>query len=320
MLKSTFAFTFVIIGLIAATSSAASFSYRAEVPNTGLSCSENAQSIGSLFQKVTGASVSSSSCVSQNKISESGHIYTTDIIRVDYQASGEMNPTKAIFGGQEFLGNIFEHSGLFPTYAQCMSQLPLQRKNFETETTLLSVVAYCENAGDSQSPSYSLVVEGFGAGKKRLFLYSDIAVRMGSATSGAMSEAEGKVITEAGSHIALSTDGRIFYYSNYPVSVGVSELGFFSIPSECTDQLPTASAIYTNAGASSITPFCINNVLMVVSGDRFKVQEYFSDKTPIYSRILQNYAAMGENLLGAICTKSYSSFDQIVVKLFRQGE
>jgi hypothetical protein len=153
---------------------------------------------------------------------------------------------------------------------------------------------------------------------------------MGSATSGAMSEAEGKVITEAGSHIALSTDGRIFYYSNYPVSVGVSELGFFSIPSECTDQLPTASAIYTNAGASSITPFCINNVLMVVSGDRFKVQEYFSDKTPIYSsfsdcmtdrsRILQNYAAMGENLLGAICTKSYSSFDQIVVKLFRQGE
>ena len=305
----------------------ATFSYRAEVPSTGASCDNNAKAIGVLFQKSSGASVTGTSCIGQNTVTESGHSFAKDIVRVDYVADRELAPTRAVLGGQEFLGQIYEHSGLFLSYSACLGQLAAQKQNFERETGLTSVVGYCESDPEYNVPSYSLVVESFGVAKRHLYLLSD--QRTSAEPSTLVSLAEAKVIIEAGGSIVFTDPTHIFYYNKTPVSVGASVISYFSSENQCTEQQQMAKSIYVNAGTPSVTVLCVNRGLMVVSRYGYQVQEFTGRMTPLYStysdcmsdraRVIQNYTAMGDQPLGALCAQSLSSSNQFLVRVFYKG-
>jgi hypothetical protein len=292
------------------------FTFRAEVPAQSADCTQQANDMASRFSKVTGLSGSQGQCQGVRSVRDGDDSYAIATIVVSYQAENEVAPTRAIFGGSEFMGEASADFPLFPTYKDCLSQLKVQQGLFEEQTKLLVIADHCDPASDAINNGFSLTLESFGPAAKHLYAVMPVfgiqGPQPGSSVIVNLSSAIGKK-----AQLAFVDDRRVFYYAEYELQTFDANLGFFDNHTECTDQINDASVIFQTLGADAISSFCEPEasgdvtLTSVGTGASYWLPETQTDKYSSYAeckadkaRVTANETSLGRTVAGSICVPS----------------
>jgi hypothetical protein len=295
------------------------FSYRVEVPAATADCSGHAVSVADLFASATGAQVDGSTCT-ERTFTDNGATFTNHVIIVNYHATQELVPYRAVLGGSAEFSVSNDGESLFDKYADCVKALPEQVQNFNSFSGIPEVAAYCQNPSVAEATGYVMVVEGFGSPTSRLYAFQrDNLVNSATALPDAMA-AVTSIIQTSGGNISYSDNARILYWAASPVGVNWAEPVYsFDSTADCQSQLADAQSIYVNAGSKQVQSFCepfgddstYNGQLVVIAAGYGDVDNDFGYSSAQYAdlascnadkaRVIQNATSNGAQILGALC-------------------
>jgi hypothetical protein len=308
----------LVLAFLGATSAHAAtpsqFTYRVQVPASSIDCTQQAKEVGSAFGNVTRLSGVQATCQGVRSFREGDDSFGIATIVVTYQAQTELQPTRSVFGGAEFLGEASAQFPLFDTYKNCLAQLKTQEVFFETEAQTEAVAAHCDAANDGIQSGYSLTIETFGAAKRRLYAFMPALGVNGPQPGSQVLAAAKKALKAVGADLAYSDDRRVFFYSQYDQPILVTDFGTFSDASECSDQLAEASAVFSHEGIDASSAFCepeaggsvtltavgagLDVGLPVTESDRYSsYAECKADR----ARVVANETSAGRTVTGAVC-------------------
>jgi hypothetical protein len=295
------------------------FTYRVQEPAASTDCAGLATDLATRFQTASGLTGVTGTCEGVSPLIEGAQTYNVATMVVTYQNDVELSPTRAIFGGSEFLGDPSAESPLFDTYAACLAELQKQVPNFEAQTGAPFVDAHCDAADTALETGYSLTIETFGKTKQQLFAFiPDLGLGETDRSNSLILSSAAQSLSAAGAHVVYADEAHVFFYAQYDLPVLLSDLGSFDTPAECQEQIGDVDAIYSQSNIDSVISFCepvgtstsvtlesvgvgLDMTLETTSTDHYaSYAECRADR----ARAVANEASSGRNVVGAICVPS----------------
>jgi len=228
------------------------YQYWARIPQTSLSCQEEANQLAARFTAATGFAVSEKICRGVVDATYDGVKTPLYSLLISYQAPNQPYMYKAMFGFMDFQREPTSTEGAYATYNDCAADLSAQSANYERETSLKAMAAYCMPS--DMGTSYLLEVEGFGSPTHRLYV-------MNSAFDGTLTReihnALDSFIAGLNAHVVAHADTHYFYYRDTSLELRQNMFGSFSNPAECAAQLDAISSLYTKAGSKQKIVACL---------------------------------------------------------------
>jgi hypothetical protein len=308
----------LILAVLGASGAMASdvhqFTYRVQVPVQSADCTQDASALATRFQTSSGLDSVQAECQGVSPLIDGTATYNVATVIVTYQAEYELTPTRAVFGGSEFLGQPDADWPLFDTYATCLDQLKRQQPKFETQTGALAVAAHCDAASNALETGYSLTIETFGKVTKQLYAFIPDFGPEGIRAGSKILTSAVQALSSSGATVAYADDQHVFFYASYDLPVLLSDLGSFDDPSECQDQISNADSIYLQSGIDSVVSFCepegqdSASLTTVGIGLDMSLETTTQDHYASYDecradreRSVGNEISNGQNVVGAVC-------------------
>ncbi len=307
------------------------FSYRVKVPSTEVSCEARAQAMTQVFAKTLGVQSAVGTCQARQERVHQSLSYSVDVVVVNYLSEYEKIPSRTVFGEPRFLQPPSQDQGLFSNYANCLDELDRQNPDFEVNTGLAILAAYCTASTDEYHPGYSLTFEAFGTAKTRLQSYSLDDSQAGYAVLVARAS---EALIAQGLKIVWADTRHLFYYAQAPVAISVNNLATFLVRSQCETQQSAAGLVFTQAGLTRVSTLCeavgepeYQRYSLVAFGvgyasvsDDFGVQsekyDTFEECLLDQARLEGNSRSSGRTVFGSLCERATYSYTGYLVHLF----
>ncbi|MGK5085703.1 hypothetical protein WDW37_20635 [Bdellovibrionota bacterium FG-1] len=242
-------------GLTSLAAAPSEFHYWVRVPQSTLSCGDEAVALGARFAQATSKKVTQAKCVGVNNLPAEGKTYPLYSIDLTYLSNDwSLVPTSAVFGEGDHSVIPHDSVGAYATYESCREDLAAQSALFEAQTGLKTVSARCEPSRDSYSHSYVLTIDGFG--KPAAWLRSFEFDFEGEADSEFRDQGT-RLLIQHGAVFARTWGNQVLYYAKNDVPVRHRNLYVFKEASECLSQLNDAQSIFIHSGAPSVFTRCL---------------------------------------------------------------
>lgn len=312
------------------------FYYQIKLPQTNRSCEQEAVELAQRFSEVTGLKVIDRVCKGTLELPDGDAKYSVYSVMLTYLAKREAHPY-SVFFGNAFMDVPGASTGIYPTYAACLSNLERQAALFEGQTGYRAVAATCQEGSYSYEKTFVLRIDGFSSDPQlkepKLRLYSFTAMFRGQADATLWTTVE-HVVARLGAQVATSGRNAVFYYSKYPLPVRYEYLGEFILAEECASQLDEARAIFSNLGSKMVIARCLADkdpkfagraTLEIVRDRASGDPSYVTNESQYYSyseclndraRLMDEASSRGYTPLGVLCRKTWS--DKYEAQLFKK--
>ena len=218
-----------------------SYEYRIRVPQTRLSCADEAQQLGARFAAATGIRADAAECVDQIPLTADGKQYNLYSLRLSYKALENPLVYSAFYGSSESYGLPTDTVGVYSTYDQCLAQVQPQAQNFQTQTGLQAVATTCLPGSYSFQPNYVLRIDGIGKPLKKL---RRLEIKFLGHSNDGLNGRVDQMLTALGGAIVFHAESLTLLYAPDNFAVKHDTLGRFNTQETCTRELDAAQAIY----------------------------------------------------------------------------
>jgi hypothetical protein len=321
------------------------YHYFARIPQTQLSCKDEANALAARFTAATQIAVTAATCTDQPTLTAEGQSYQLYSLDLTYQVLPENVPSQytAILGDAQNYGIANRGNAYYDTYAACLADIAAQSTMYAAQTQLSAVAAYCVAETDLDTAQYSMKLESFGTPAARLYgldiqsdqEFSDPIAAPGTNSSKPFYQAVVGLLLESGAKITRSTDTMVAYYAATEAAVSQTELGYFDNADECTAQLPQVHALFIATGATDVYQVCqplsddanaktvslqvaYNSFDMVESDEGYNSQNYYSFQECMNDSA-RAFAAASQTMqkaLGGLCIPDEMHEGQYVFEVF----
>lgn len=223
------------------------YHYSARIPQTTLSCEEEARALGEGFTAATGIPVVEAVCSGVVNFKANDDVtYPLYSLLIAYRAVAEVRPYSAILGGLASFDEPDSSAGVYSSFAECVADIKNQKANFEAQTALRAIAASCSVPTLEFAGNYILKMDGFGGSpKKRLHVYN---LDFFEGKDPSVQNQVRDFVTQLGGAVVYQSDTMFFYYAEQKVVVGMHRFGTVANKGECETQLGEVNQIMTLSG------------------------------------------------------------------------
>jgi hypothetical protein len=308
------------------------YKYSVKVPATANSCNTEAALLGARFVKATGMSLVSASClgtVTLNADNTNHSLYWLYITYTGENATSNFTKLEysAVLGTPSYLAPN-ETEGAYNSYTSCLQDIETQTVEYEKNTGLQHVAAFCKPALIDSASKYVLEVDGFGSPQSALYLFKPEIMQ--EVDNSIFVPELTKRIRAGGGVVVKVVGGAVLYYAKNTVQVNIYYVSFQDTVAHCQAQLQMAQEMFSQL-PNSIDVRCVGlpdsgAYLTVLSGAQL-VNEYQTQDTFTYATFdncllgrniqISAYKTMGTDVLGALCEKSPDLTGCYQMRLFK---
>jgi len=287
------------------------YTYRARIPQSALSCADEAAALSLRFTQATRLHVAQAECMGAVNMPADGQVYALDVLVLTYHSDRPVAPSVTSF--EDDIG-----AALYASYAACLTDLSVQAKGYQDNTGLIPVAAYCMPAEGVVGSGYELKLESFGTPRARLHSLRPFSFATDATSLSSVRE----LLKQHGAIIVRENQGVFFYYSASNLGLSTISLGLFSNAAQCSVQAAEAEKISQSLMATVMMTKCVQDTdaglfsLDILSNGYKQLssdQGLLSPRYYTFEECLQDKdralaeAAHGRNVRGGICNRDMTS-------------
>lgn len=233
------------------------YHYFARIPQSQLSCQDEANALAARFTAATQIAVTAAKCTDQPKLTAEGQDYELYSIDLTYSVLPENQPMQytAVLGDGMNYGVTAHGNAYYDTYADCLADLAAQSSMYAAQTQLSLVAGYCVSEADLDTAQYSMKLESFGTPASRLYGLDVQSAQ--NRTSKPFYDAVLGLLTESGAKITRTTNTMVVYYAPEQAAITQAEMGIFDNADECKVQLDSVHTLFSATGATHVVESCL---------------------------------------------------------------
>jgi hypothetical protein len=301
------------------------FYYQVRIPVTEKTCDEEAKLLASRFETSTNIQVSGHLCLGIVEANFDGSAEQLYSLELTYKAPRPAPLYSAPLGGLMDIMTRSTEEGTYSTYNECLNQISEQIINYEKETGINAIAAFCSPA--EIIGGYILQIDGFGKPKRRLEIFH---LKFGADDSSLKNEIL-SFLTDHGANIVRIKGDAVLYYAESARAILQKSFGSFKKYNECDSQIDEVTRMFKNSGSKSISIVrCIKNEETMGKYELFGLDDGFSDF--FQSEMPKKYYSFKEcfqdrdhvlsthsnRVIGAICGENIFSPSLYVMNLYEQ--
>lgn len=239
------------VAFVGAMAPVQSHQYWVRIPQTNISCEEEANRLALKFETATQLKVTEKLCrgtIDATMGKEKVKLYS---LLLTYPAEQKVSIKSTQLEATSF-GRYHSPKPAYDTYSDCVADLENQVQHFERQTQLPAIAAFCDRA-KSTLTGFALEIQSAGkpAAELNAFLLETPEV------DARLEQDVRQFVESLGAQVVRDRGTTLFYYSAKPLSIRQPIFSNFTSPERCERQIEAIHAILRDSGSTKAYVRCL---------------------------------------------------------------